>query len=116
MMIPATSAMVKYATQLRRAHQSVITQKKARTRLATLDASVSNPCDDRIISVLCWGGRGGPTQVTKLAPMRDEPRYPAGRVICYAARISQETMCWREQPTEAMPPRIRVEPPSYGSS
>jgi len=61
---------------LRLAHQSVKTKKTARTRLATLLALVSNP------------------HAISAAPIRLEPRYPAGSVI------------------HAIPPDILVAPPS----
>jgi hypothetical protein len=58
------------------AHQSVNKKKPANTRLAILLALVSNP------------------QAIKAAPMKEEPRYPAGRVI------------------HGIPPDISVAPPS----
>lgn len=62
--------------QFLRAHHRVNRKNAARTRHATLLALVSNP------------------HVIKQAPMNEEPRYPAGRVI------------------QGMPPDIRVSPPS----
>ena len=62
--------------QFLRAHQSVNKKNAARTRQAILLALVSNP------------------QAIKQAPMSEEPRYPAGRVI------------------QGIPPNIRVSPPS----
>lgn len=57
------NAKVKYATQDLRAQYSVISMNPTRTRQATLEALVSNP------------------QAIRLAPMNDEPKYPAGNVI-----------------------------------
>jgi hypothetical protein len=62
--------------KLRRAHHSVNKKNTASTRLAILLAFVSNP------------------HAIKQAPMKEEPRYPAGRVI------------------HDMPPDMRVAPPS----
>ena len=61
---------------LRLAHQSVKTKKTARTRLAPLLAFVSNP------------------HAMSAAPIKPEPRYPAGRV------------------SQGIPPDIVVAPPS----
>ena len=58
------------------AHQRVNTKKKAITIVATLLASISNP------------------QAIREAPMKDDPRYPAGNVM------------------SGIPPDIRVAPPS----
>jgi hypothetical protein len=69
-----------HVNQFFRAHHSVNRKNAARTRHATLLALVSNP------------------HAIKQAPMSEEPRYPAGRVI------------------QGIPPDIRVSPPSSGSS
>lgn len=61
---------------LRLAHQSVKMKKTARTRLATLLALVSNP------------------HAMSAAPIKPEPRYPAGRV------------------SQGIPPDMVVAPPS----
>jgi hypothetical protein len=67
-------------SQFFRAHQSVIKKNTARTRDATLEAFVSNP------------------QAMSAAPMKEEPRYPAGRV------------------SQGMPPDMEVTPPSSAGS
>jgi hypothetical protein len=63
-------------TQLRRAHQRVKTKKPARANEAILLAFSLKP------------------QAMSAAPTREEPRYPAGRVI------------------QGIPPDMRVAPPS----
>lgn len=69
-----------HVNQFLRAHHSVNRKNAARTRHAILLALVSNP------------------HAIKQAPINEEPRYPAGRVI------------------QGIPPDIRVSPPSSGSS
>ena len=71
-----TTAQKQTHKRLLRAHQSVNIKNTARTRLATLLALVSNP------------------HAISAAPIRPEPRYPAGSV------------------SHCMPPDILVAPPS----
>jgi len=69
-----------HVSQFRLAHHNVNKKNPAKHNVATLLASVSKP------------------HVISAAPMRDDPRYPAGRV------------------SQGTPPDMRVAPPSSGSS
>ena len=77
---PTLKSTVTIVSQSRRAHHSVSKKQTASTRLATLLATISNP------------------QKIKSAPIKEDPRYPAGKVIAQ------------------IPPRMCVTPPSLGSN
>ena len=81
MMIPPMKAMVAHGIQSQRVHHNVKSQKPMRTRDATLEALVSKPCEDEMrgMSVSFFNRswevlEAELTQVTRAAPMNDEPR------------------------------------------
>ena len=74
------NSTVTMVSQSLRAHHSVSKKHTPRAILATLLATISNP------------------QKISSAPISEDPRYPAGKVIAL------------------MPPRMCVTPPSLGSS